>query len=405
MVKRYKAYFKLNVMSIVFIAISFMSVTLSWFAFSGITRLGMDVPVKAWYIELEKDGSIIHNDVIFSSSEIYPGMKTVSEYIKIKNLGDSDADVNYDIMSARILDTELVNETTTTSYIEDVLAQEYPFHININLSKRYVIAGGTESIFEVSISWPLDSDTDVVDSYWGNESYKFMKNEEIALSGDENYQKRSPIQVIISLSAVQYMESSDSSDFDYNLGDIILFDVVSNAKCSTIGGACISTHIIDVNNTRGSQIVTLLPNTYNDYTSSSFGDYDSVFNTVTSGWTVDKRHLKIKDIVAIIATDITNSFMVRDNLSNTIIGNVSYGSRLTVLNEKLVEYDGYYQFENSRFDFLMSTTCYWIGDEYDASKGYAVRKIDGDNSMVFGNDKQTSCKVIPVIEVSKSNLN
>jgi len=39
MVKRnYKAYFKLNIMSIFFLAVSFLSITLAWFAYSGISK-------------------------------------------------------------------------------------------------------------------------------------------------------------------------------------------------------------------------------------------------------------------------------------------------------------------------------------------------------------------------------
>ena len=93
--KRYKRYLKINLMSLLFIVISFSSLTLAWFAYSGLSSASMDIDVKGWYIELEKDGKETSNKVVVSLSEIYPGMDTVVEKIKLKNLGDYDASVKY----------------------------------------------------------------------------------------------------------------------------------------------------------------------------------------------------------------------------------------------------------------------------------------------------------------------
>ena len=108
---------------------------------------------------MDKDGQAVSNDIVISLSDIYPGMDIVDEVVNIKNLGDSDAQLNYSIVSARILgdeaDNYLIDDTTTSSeYVEDVLSHNYPFHININLSKNYILAKGEESSFEVSVSWP-----------------------------------------------------------------------------------------------------------------------------------------------------------------------------------------------------------------------------------------------------------
>ena len=50
MEKRHKVYLKLNLMSIFFIVVSFISVTLAWFAYSGLASVATEVNVKAWYI-------------------------------------------------------------------------------------------------------------------------------------------------------------------------------------------------------------------------------------------------------------------------------------------------------------------------------------------------------------------
>ena len=101
-----KVYVKLNLLSIFFIAISFISITLAWFAYSGLATGSMEMGVKAWNLEFQKNSTAISNDIVISLSDDYPGMETVYEKVDIKNFGDSDAQINYSITSARILDDE-----------------------------------------------------------------------------------------------------------------------------------------------------------------------------------------------------------------------------------------------------------------------------------------------------------
>ena len=78
MKEKLKKYLKVNIMSLVFIVVSLISVTLAWFAYSGLTEVKTEIDVKAWYIELEKDGSTVSNDIVISSDDIYPGMDTIN---------------------------------------------------------------------------------------------------------------------------------------------------------------------------------------------------------------------------------------------------------------------------------------------------------------------------------------
>ena len=57
----------------------------------------------------------------------------------------------------------------------DTLSHDYPFHVNIDLSKNYISSHGDSSTFEVSVSWPLDSGNDSLDSLWGMNAYNFQK--------------------------------------------------------------------------------------------------------------------------------------------------------------------------------------------------------------------------------------
>ena len=70
-----------------------------------------------------------------------------------------------------------------------------------------------------------------------------------------------------------------------------------------------------------------------------------------------------------------------------------------------INYNGYFSFNNQRFSDLSSTRCYWIDSQYGTDKAFALEKVNDTTSRIYGNDINNSCSIIPVIIVSKSNLN
>jgi hypothetical protein len=154
--RKHKAYLKINIISLFFIAISSISVTLAWFAYSGLAKVSTEIDIQAWLIEFEKDDTTVSNDIVISLDEVYPGMETMHESIKIKNKGDSNAKLSYLIKSARILDEEIEIKNDGQDYLKDRLSHGYPFSINVDLSDNFILAKGEEAEFEISVSWPLD---------------------------------------------------------------------------------------------------------------------------------------------------------------------------------------------------------------------------------------------------------
>lgn len=405
MKEKYKVYAKINILSLFFIAVSFISVTLAWFAYSGLTSVGTEIGVKAWYIKFDKD--IESNNIVISLDDVYPGMDTKSEKVKISNLGDSDAQISYSILSARLLGNNLEEKIADTSKLEDVLAHDYPFHININLNKTYALQQGDESEFVVSVSWPLDSNQDDLDSQWGSDSYKFME-EQLKLPDEE---RESQIKIVISLKAEQYIGDSTSADPLYNLGDMILIDTETGYKCSEVKGSCIKTNVIDVNNTINDAEVMLLPDLYESYDHVKYGGLAEV----TGEWKVATTPLNINHLLNVISTDIIDSVLVRDNLSDKVIGNLKYTndleSRLDIELNKITNSDEkykflYYRFLNEKFPFLVSSKCYWINTEYDSENVFALTKIDDTYSKIYkeSKEKEAGCELVPVIIASKSLL-
>lgn len=396
MIDRYKKYAKINILSIFFIAASFISITLAWFAYSGLTDVSTEIGVKAWYIKFDK--KVESNNIVISLNDVYPGMETKNEKIKISNLGDSDAQIKYSILSARILNDELDNSNSLQ--LEDALSHDYPFHIDISLKKDFASAGGDESEFMVSVSWPLDSNQDELDSLWGSKSYEFLSLQQTL---PEN-ERKTQIKIVISLKAEQYIGDSTSSDTNYSLGTMILFDTTTGKTCSIVSDTCIKTYVIDTNNKLSDANVNLLPDLFETYENNTFDNYDTAFNNISSKWNATTRSLVINDVLNIISKDILSSNLIADNISNQIIGNLDYEGRMDIEVNKAINLDGYFRYLNSNFNFLVSSKCYWIKSEYDTLNGFAMNKIDDTYSKIYKEDKNTSCEIVPVIIAAKSLL-
>lgn len=403
---RYKKYLKIYMIPAVFIATSFIFTTFAWFAYSGLKNVSTEIDVKAWHIELTKSNEVVTNNIVISLDDVYPGMETVNEVVNIENKGDSDAKLSYKIVSSRILDTETNGESLQNNrMLSDSLSHEYPFHVNIDLSKKYIAAGGDSSTFEVSVSWPLDSGDDNFDSLWGTNSYNFQNSERAKMNNDPNYTPRPAIQIIISITAEQYTSASDDSDMKYNMGDIILYDVVLNRRCSTVSSTCLSTTVIDYDNKLSDNNVTLLPILFGNYQNSVFNNYNSTLSNYTNNWSVPNRALTINDLLSVISHDVMNSFLNGDNISPQIIGLLDYNNRINTEINKAKQLKGYYTFSNSKFSNLVgSNSCYWINSEYDQNNSFALEKIDETSSKIYGKIKTDECRVIPVIIAPKTNL-
>ena len=396
---------KLNILSLFFVAVSLLSITLAWFAYSGVARTATEVNVKAWYIEFSKDNKKVSNEIVLSLNDVYPGMEQVVEKVKIDNLGDTDAKLNYTIDSARILDEDLKSEETSTLEIEDKLSHDYPFHINISLSKDFVKADENDtSEFEVSVSWPLDSKNNELDSEWGKKAYEFQEQENAKHENDSSYQAKTSLRIVISLKAEQYVLNNDAVDTNYNFGKLILYDVSKNETCTTLSSTCLKTYVIDKANKVGDVNVTLLPDLYGTYQTGTYDNYDILLNEISSTWNVKTRALKIEDLLNIISKDVESSYLVREGLSDVIIGKLDYNDRFeTELNE-MISSNGYYRFSNQTFPYLVTSKCYFINNEYNNDKAFALVKTDDNNSKIYGELKTSECSVVPVLEVAKANL-
>lgn len=415
MERKHKAYIKINIITLFFIAISSVSVTLAWFAYSGLSRVSTEIDIQAWLIEFEKEDTTVSNDIVISLNDIYPGMETMHETIKIKNKGDSNAKLSYVIQSARILNEELEIKNVEQEFLKDNLSHGYPFNINIDLSDNFILSKGEEAEFTMSVSWPLDSanviindeiiDSNKIDSEWGNLAYQFELDEFSKNQQDPTYQIRPSIKIVISAKAEQIIETEEAFDMNYPLGKLVLYDVKNNIRCEQLNENCIRTHVIDTHNKIGDSTVTLLPDLLGSYSSGTYDKYNNLLTTTTTDWTVNTRELQIDDILKIISKDINNSLIIRENLSDSILGYLNYENRIENIIKETTLCNGYYSFLNEKYDYLVTNKCYWLNKKYDDTKSFALTKIDDERTKIYGEENNNNCSVIPVILAPKSSLN
>ena len=386
--KKKKVYLRLNIVSILFAIISLMSVTLAWFAYSGLATARTEVGVKAWYIEFEKNNETVSNNIVISLEDIYPGMEPKKEEITIKNMGDVDTKLKYNISKARILDSSedyyQTSDNMTSDYIEDALSHNYPFHIDITLSTRYIDAH-EEATFEVSVTWPLDSGNNALDSQWGNKAYQYSQNQEEL----EPNEREPAIEVNINVTAEQAIDDLDSVDTNFLLGKKIKFNTSAGESCTT-GATCIDTYVIDTFNTVEDEYVNLLPST--DLGTGTFQEYQNI----NPDWNTDFNLLTATDVIKVLSLDIDNSLVKINNRSDSVIGRVLNNTRANSIINNVVTNNGYFSYTS--FNYLKHNDCIWTSDNYN-DKGFAL-----DDSKLYGENKNTECKMIPVLHVLKSKL-
>ena len=194
-----KKRFKLS--HLLFIALLLTCNSFAWFIYMNKIDSDIDVKVKAWNVSFRFDNQTMSDYIKFDVRDIYPGMEDNRQEVSVTNDGEVAAKLYCEIVSVRIFDkTYSVNEGGfSSSDLENVLNQSYPFKINISSDKEVIDGKGGVAKFIVNVSWPyetLDDNgelKDLDDTYWGNKAYSYGKE----------YPDRPCILLNIKLSATQ----------------------------------------------------------------------------------------------------------------------------------------------------------------------------------------------------------
>ena len=144
----------------------------AWFVY--ITRVDSSITarVRSWNVMFQAHDTSIVSEVTFNVGEIYPGMPDYSDYATIINNGESMGNLTFTIKEVQIFENVYSENDYTTEELVDLLANNYPFKIDVGLTNSTISPGHTE-FFNVDITWPYESGDDALDTYWGNVAYTY----------------------------------------------------------------------------------------------------------------------------------------------------------------------------------------------------------------------------------------
>ena len=173
---------------ILFIALLLTSNSFAWFIYMNKIDSDINVRVKAWNVSFRFDNETMTDYINFSVDEIYPGMDDFEQVLSVTNDGDVAAKLSYEIISINIFgkDYSVLEDNITSSDLNDVLTNRYPFKISITSDSETIASNGGMANFIVRVVWPYESYDDYgnindeVDTYLGNQAYQFsLDNEDV----------------------------------------------------------------------------------------------------------------------------------------------------------------------------------------------------------------------------------
>lgn len=147
--------------------------TFAWFVYSSTISTHITATIKAWNIIFETEDQVTQT-LVFNVGELYPGMSTYSNSIRITNTGDVEASVTYDIDSIQILTDNYSSDDYTQAELHQILL-DYPFKTELYLSKTELNPNSDFAQFQFTVSWDYESGDDETDTLWGHNAYNFKE--------------------------------------------------------------------------------------------------------------------------------------------------------------------------------------------------------------------------------------
>lgn len=157
-----------------FLILTLMANTFAWFIYSNKVSNNITTGVKSWKINFKQDGVDIVNNVEFKIDSIYPGMPDYTNSLSITNIGETAANISYEVEEIKILDEFYNSDMYSSTDLINRLKDNYPFKMNFFINNQEVGTGQT-SEFTFSLVWPYESGHDEADTYWGKKSASFKE--------------------------------------------------------------------------------------------------------------------------------------------------------------------------------------------------------------------------------------
>lgn len=165
---------KIKIKNIIILILLLIFNTYAWFIYATRVSSEISVHISSWNVEFTVGEDETTTNVVIAVDRIYPGMENAEKTVTVKNKGEIKAELDYQIMSLKVLDEYYkVGENITAEGLTNKINTEYPFKINITKDDMLLSEGTGNGKFSVTVEWPFESGDDELDTLWGNKAYDY----------------------------------------------------------------------------------------------------------------------------------------------------------------------------------------------------------------------------------------
>lgn len=129
----------------------------AWFIYFTKADVDVNASVVSWDVSFLDSNEVI-NELIITSTDIYPGMTPFTKSIEITNKGSINATFTDEIEEYNIAGTNTFGTTDTTETKTNYLENYYPFKVALSIDKTTIAPNDTAN-FTVTITWPYEDAT------------------------------------------------------------------------------------------------------------------------------------------------------------------------------------------------------------------------------------------------------
>lgn len=189
---------KIKIRNIVILILLLIFNVYAWFVYATKVSSGLSVHISSWNVQFSVGEDETVTNIKIEVERIYPGMEKFEKNIKVKNKGEIKAELDYEIISLKVMDEFYeIGQDMTSDDLENKMKTEYPFKINVSADDTELAAGTGAGQFNVTIDWQFESGDDEADTYWGTKAYEYYS---------VNPEEKS-VEIEIKLSAKQVAET------------------------------------------------------------------------------------------------------------------------------------------------------------------------------------------------------
>lgn len=168
LIKRYRFF-------LIFMIVLFSVNTYAWFMYVTRVDTSFTAKVRSWNVMFQVHDNNIAQEVVFDTTDIYPGMPDYEDFASVVNTGDTIGNIYFNIKRVQIFSDVYTSANYTSAQLLSKLENDYPFTVTLSLSNNMVFPGTTET-FNLEITWPYESNNDTLDTEWGVRAYQYRNS-------------------------------------------------------------------------------------------------------------------------------------------------------------------------------------------------------------------------------------